>query len=540
MASSLSIVPVTATVAVATDPPEASPATASGIANLPPPVDPGQEAVPAPLRPWHGEDKITGWFITIIITGLAAFTRLWDVGIPSNKMFDEAYYATEAQEMLRWGYESNPGFMFIVHPPIGKWLIALSSAVWGDNSTGWRVAPAIAGTLCVFLIIRIARRMFRSNLLGGIAGLLLTMEGISLVLSRTALLDIFLQLFVLAGFGALVVDRDQMRGRLARFIAEGGDPRTYLPALGPRPWRLIAGVMLGVACAVKWSALSFLIFLVILSLLWDRGAFKSAGVRSPWSTAFRRSYVGAFFSLFLAPIGAYLLSWLGWWAGENSWNRHWADTNSGEGPLGWLPGWLQSLLHYHDQAYKFHESLTQNHPYQANPWTWLIMGRPVPFAYYGTPDGVDDHARCGAAKCASEVLLIGTPLMWWAFTPAVIWCLWHWATTRDWRAGSVLLAFIPGWLVWLRYGNRTMFVFYTAPLIPFLVIGLTLALGTLLGPARTPSLRLLWYRPNWRVFGVAAYLGVVVADFIWMWPIFTNVTLTWSQWHARIWFQSWI
>ncbi len=39
---------------------------------------------------------------------------------------------------------------------------------------------------------------------------------------------------------------------------------------------------------------------------------------------------------------------------------------------------------------------------------------------------------------------------------------------------------------------------------------------------------------------VAIYLGLVVADFVWMWPIFTGGKLTYAQWHARMWFQSWV
>ncbi|PZS29070.1 MAG: hypothetical protein DLM58_16055, partial [Pseudonocardiales bacterium] len=65
-----------------------------------------------------------------------------------------------------------------------------------------------------------------------IAGLLLALDGLSLVLSRTALLDIFLQTFVLAGFGALVVDRDQVRARLAGLIADGAELSSGAPSLG--------------------------------------------------------------------------------------------------------------------------------------------------------------------------------------------------------------------------------------------------------------------------------------------------------------------
>lgn len=517
-------------------------APAAAIADLPPhePTGPGPAAVPGPLRGWSRRERLTGWYITVVVTALAAVTRFWGLDTPRGKQFDEVYYATEAQELLRYGYESDPGYMFIVHPSVGKWCIAISSWLFGNNETGWRVAPALAGTLAVLLTVRIARRMLRSNLLGGLAGLLLTMDGVSLVQSRVALLDIFLQLFVLAGFGALVVDRDQFRDRLARFLADGGDARAGVPALGPRPWRLLGGVLLGLACGVKWTGLSFLGLFAAMSLVWDLGALKSAGVRHRVPTALRRSWLGAVGSLGIAPVAAYLFTWLGWWAGENSWNRHWADTHPAHGLAAVLPRFVRSLINYHQQAYSFHEGLDSFHPYRSEPWSWLILGRPVLYTYHGTPTGADGHSTCGASSCVDSVLLIGTPIMWWAFTPVLLWLVWHWATTRDWRAATVLVAFVAGWAVWLQDPKRTMFLFYMTPLVPFLVLGLTLALGLLIGGARTPSLRLLWYRPNWRVLLAAGYLGLVVADFAWMWPLFTDVTISFHGWQGRIWFQSWI
>jgi dolichyl-phosphate-mannose--protein O-mannosyl transferase len=181
--------------------------------------------VPAALAPWRDPHPWVGFALTLVITALAGLTRFWALGfppgrnaIPKNGMnFDEVYYATEAQELLRYGYEDNRGYMFIVHPPLGKWLIAASEYLWDDpsnsrqyltNSLGWRIAPALFGCLGVIMMMRIVRRMMRSNLFGFIAGLLMAMEGMSLVLARTAILDIFLQTFVIAGFGALVIDRD--------------------------------------------------------------------------------------------------------------------------------------------------------------------------------------------------------------------------------------------------------------------------------------------------------------------------------------------
>jgi dolichyl-phosphate-mannose-protein mannosyltransferase len=506
--------------------------------------------VPASLQRWRDPAPAIGWAVTGLVTAIAAFTRLWALGFPHGKSFDEVYYATEAQEMLRFGYEDNRGYMFIVHPPLGKWLIAFTSWIWGNNEVGWRVAPAVAGIVSVILITRIARRMFHSNLFAGIAGLLLALDGVSVVQSRVALLDIFLQVFIVAGFGALVLDRDQMRGRLAGLVGAGVDLTRGVPTLGPRPWRLVGGVMLGLALAVKWSALSFYVVFALLSLVWDRGALKSAGVHKSWRNAARRSWLGAIGSLLVAPLAAYLMSYLGWFAGENSWNRHWADTHSASGHInllgmhipfwwGWVPAPIRSLGDYTLHAYRFHETLYAPHPYGSKPWSWLVLGRPVDYYYDGGGHG------CGSSQCAREILLIGTPLMWWAFIPALLWLAWHWLTTRDWRAAAVWVAFAAGWLVWFPDLKRTMFLFYMTPLVPFLILGVTLGLGVLLGPAVPKTRNYFAYvaadrRRRWGALAVAGYLGLVIADFVWMWPLFTAGLLTQDEWHAHMWFPSWI
>jgi dolichyl-phosphate-mannose-protein mannosyltransferase len=509
--------------------------------------------VPPALVPWHDPKPWIGWLVAAGLAILAGFTRFWALGFPNSRIFDEAYYPVEAQELLRYGYEDNRGYMFIVHPPLGKWLIGWSTQLFGnglDSAFGWRVAPAFFGSLTVIVLARIARRMFRSNLFGAIAGLLIAFDGLSLVLARTAILDVFLEFFVLAAFGALVLDRDQMRARLAALLADGAELSAGVPSLGPRPWRLVAGVMFGLACAVKWSALSFFVLFAILSLLWDRGAFKVAGVRRRTRVTARRSLLPALGSLFAVPLITYLFCYLGWFVGENGWGRHWADNHSASTHLdifglsipwtwAWLPAPIRSLGSYTLNAYRFHEGLDSPHAYGSNPWSWWVLGRPVDFYYNG------DSKLCGASSCSREVLLIGTPLLWWAFVPVMLWLTWHWATTRDWRAAAIWVAVLAGWVVWFQDLKRTMFLFYIAPLVPFLVIGLTLALGALLGPPlrRTGDEQRderIESRRRWGIAGVSSYLAVVAVDFAWMWPILTGGLLSYDVWHAHMWLPSWV
>jgi dolichyl-phosphate-mannose--protein O-mannosyl transferase len=35
-------------------------------------------------------------------------------------------------------------------------------------------------------------------------------------------------------------------------------------------------------------------------------------------------------------------------------------------------------------------------------------------------------------------------------------------------------------------------------------------------------------------------MALVIADFIWMWPIFTGGLLTYDDWHAHMWLPSWV
>jgi len=344
----------------------------------------------ARLRPLP-DDRVLSWIATAVITLVAAAVRLWGIGFPPDKQFDEVYYATEGVEMLRQGYESNRGYMFIVHPPLGKWLIAAGIKAFGDGPVGWRVPAAVAGTLCVLILIRVVRRMTRSTLLGCVAGVLLAADGLSIVQSRFALLDIFLAVFVLAGFACLVVDRDRVRERLAGAVGTGG---VLGPRVGLRPWRLTGGVLLGLACAVKWSGIWFLLGFGLLSVLWDIGARRSAAVPKPVGGTAARDLPGAVAALGVAPVAAYLLSWSGWFLGENAYGRHWADANAGY--WSWLPGPLRSLLHYHWEMWHFHSTLTTPHDYQSSPWGWLVTGRPVLFYYPSKPS----PTGCGAATAS--------------------------------------------------------------------------------------------------------------------------------------------
>lgn len=135
---------------------------------------------PGPLVPvadFGPLDRLRGWIVTGLITLLATVTRflnlgsLTDAGTP---IFDEKHYAPQAWQVLNnHGVEDNPGYGLVVHPPVGKQLIAIGEAIFGYNGFGWRFTGALLGVLLVALVVRIVRRISRSTLVGAIAGVLL-------------------------------------------------------------------------------------------------------------------------------------------------------------------------------------------------------------------------------------------------------------------------------------------------------------------------------------------------------------------------------
>jgi dolichyl-phosphate-mannose--protein O-mannosyl transferase len=389
---------------------------------------------------------------------------------------------------------------------------------------------ALTGTLAVLVVARTDRRLFRSTLLGCTAGLLLALDGIAFVHSRTALLDPLVMFWGLVAFAALVIDRDRARQRLADQLDAVSAGR-FGPGLGWRPWRLLAGLALGMACATKWSGVYFVAVFGLMTVLWDMGARRTAGARRPWLGALVRDAGPAFLSLVVVALAVYLASWTGWFLADDddAFYRGWATENPGPPPV---PDALYSLWHYHHEAWNFHTGLESYHPYRSNPWGWLVLARPVSYFYKGFADG---QGGCSVDQCSQAVTALGTPAIWWAACLALPVLVYLWAGRRDWRAGAILAGVAAGYLPWFVYQERTIFSFYAVAFVPYLCLAIALCLGLVLGP-RTASAS----RRQWGAAVAGAYLLLVVANFAYLLPVISAQVLPYADWYSRMWWKSWI
>ena len=415
----------------------------------------------------------------ILIALASFFLRLFHLGDIKTFIFDEVYYVDGARDLLKYGVEvsgNNPEF--IVHPPIGKWLIAGGIQIFGDNAFGWRFATALAGSLMILLIALIAHRLFRSPLLTGLASALMAVDGMALVHSRTALLDNFLALFILAA--------------------------TYLFLRRHYWWTAIA---LGLALGTKWSAVYFIAIFGLIALY---RAFTHHTGKSLIRPTLERVAQFA-----LIPALIYCASWIGWFISNRSWGRDYSSNVA------------SSFIYYHQQILGFHTSLIEKHTYEANPWSWLIMGRPTSF-FYESPKG------CGVASCSQEILALGTPLLWWSATAAL--CV----VIGMWLRGVLVRHFDPaltiivagmaaGYLPWFFYQSRTVFTFYAIVFQPFLILALVYCAQMALTKFGRKGL-----------IAIVLLFILIALNFAYFLPLYMGDLITYEAWRARMWFPSWI
>ncbi|HZW52820.1 MAG TPA: phospholipid carrier-dependent glycosyltransferase, partial [Candidatus Elarobacter sp.] len=121
-----------------------------------------------------------------------------NIAWPTDKVFDEIYFARSAAEYLN----HIPQFEW-THPPLTKELIALSIAVFGDNSFGWRFLNVVIGALEVGVLYAFAKRLTGSTLFAAVAGLLLTFDGFHFVEQRISVGEIIIATLILVVLYAL-------------------------------------------------------------------------------------------------------------------------------------------------------------------------------------------------------------------------------------------------------------------------------------------------------------------------------------------------
>jgi dolichyl-phosphate-mannose-protein mannosyltransferase len=475
--------------------------------------------------------------VAILAVGaIAGILRFVNLEYPQQRVFDEYYYSKSACIFLGysnercdinssderyWRNERNDTGAW-VHPPLGKWMIAFGELAFGTDSFGWRVAAAATGTATVIALAAIVQLLFHSPIWTFTGGLLLAVEGLHFVQSRTAMLDIFVAFWIVIAFLFLLLDRrwidtrDAVRRRADD--DENGSTTVASRVAAPlwRPWRFAAGVALGAGFATKWSALTAVAAVGVLAFIWEVSRRRRAGVRRALADAIPAEGFGLVLALLVVPSLVYVASYAGWFAIYGFEVVEWME--------------LQGAIYtYHRELRTIDEATGEPvHGYLAHAWKWILLWRPV-FYYADYGEGV-----------RQVIYANGNPAIFWGSIVGIPYTALAWWRKGDWRAGFVVVAVAGLYLPWFLV-PRPQFLFDATPITPFLVLACVYALRDL-ADVRYSALHSIGraertVRPYLPV--AAGFVVTAVGLFVWFWPVLTGAPVSDEAWTLRAWFPSW-
>ena len=378
------------------------------------------------------------WWILGILTAVAVLFRFVRLHLPAEIIFDETYFAKFAHNYLTGAH------FFDAEPPLGKFIIAAGEWIFSSNPNatpvehafGWRFMPALFGAAVIPLMYALTKRLFGGVVMPTIAAALALLDGLLLVESRTALLDIFVVFFNLLTY-LLFLLHLQAKRRSRSF------------------WLLLAtGVSLGLGLSLKWITLAFLGPAVALLFVlyhrkrpWLKKLFKvrradlipaqlgiqPENLRGPFTYLVMLGLVPAavYVNVFLPHVPF--------------------DSTSG------------TIWSIHDQIFRYHHTLVATHPYGSDWYSWPFLGRPV--LYYFNANGGQWAA----------IVALGNPLIWWGGILAVAFAFWRFLARRHLAVGFILLAILAHYGPWALIG-RVLFIYHYMGALPFVMMALAFAL----------------------------------------------------------------
>lgn len=369
------------------------------------------DSLSGPVPPWRTIELVG----LALLTLAAGWVRFHDLGTPGEIVFDEVYFVEQGRNYIKGQDFMDP------HPPLAKLGIALGILMFGDVPVGWRAVNALVGTALVPLMYLLGRVLFRSPVAAALAGIFAATDGLLLVDSRTAVIDIQYVTWAVAAYVLLL---HMIRsGRLQ-------DTRRLV----------LLGVLIGLSVAAKLYIpfFSFLLVLGTLALAARAAAQEIGAPLLPW-VARPVLVVGAVASVVYALAFAPHFLW-GWW----------------HSPLDLIKYVLIKVPEY-QAAVK-----DMTHPYSSKWWTWPLMLRPV--WYYWK----DPAAQAGTV---AGIWGAGNPPAWWASVPALL--VAAWVAFRERKAVPAFI--VAGWLIhlapWVWIG-RTLFLYHYLPSLLFAMLAL--------------------------------------------------------------------
>jgi len=412
-------------------------------------------------------ERTTTILLGLMIVG-GVFLRIRNVGYPPIFTFDEPFFVPNGHNYLLGIKDTND------HPPLFKLLVSLGILLFGYNGVGWRFPALCFGILSIALAYWLGKAFFRSARAGLMAAAFLAADGFFISYSRVGLID----------------------GVLTSVLLW-----CMLAAVSARTWRgvLLTAVLVGLATAIKWSAVFIVVPAVVTMLLVGRVRF--------WSLLL-------FVVVPVVQAGVWFLAL--WLSGE---------------PTHFLSLWelVRGLVKKHMDLNR------ESNPLNSSWYAWLIFFRPVVIKY--TTHGV---VKFYASSIGNAILWISLDLLiFWGIVQTIARATGggggiraRFARAKDFLVGKPvgkpILLTLLGWLSllapWMILRNRYSFQHYYLPPYGF---GL-LSLGGLAA-----------YLERKRPKMILVFVGLVLAMAVFFAPIWGEIPIRESAANWRLIFPGW-
>jgi Gpi18-like mannosyltransferase len=467
------------------------------LATPPRPAEDYLEEPATTAPPWIATDTI----ILVALLIVAAITRFWHLGHPNEIVFDEVHFVAQGRHYLHGESFLDP------HPPLAKLVIALGILIFGDHPFGWRVGNATIGTAMVGITYLLGRRMSGSRLVGTLAGGAILCDGMYLVDSHYAVIDIVY--LTCAAVAYLLFFR----------FAQTHD------ASARRRLLLWIGLVLGLCLASKLyvPAITFLLVMgfILYVLVKERPVVappapiesktepkapiesKPKKIKQPVALApvgidlFDQTsaisvsliciLVGFLMFMSGATLGYVLLSVL-LVAALRYAEIFWRRRSSSSVTRGWQTSWLTSLRepmcvgaivlvgsvasitylavffpHYYlgwwggiEDLFKYYSDVvwyeksvaSATHPYASPWWSWPLMLRPIAY-WQNFPKAGDVQTVWGG----------GNPVLWWGALTAITITAVQAIERPSLNRSFLVIGYLSYWLIWAWIG-RTLFLYH--------------------------------------------------------------------------------
>lgn len=255
--------------------------------------------------------------VLVLILSFALLTRIYQLGIPKEKYFDEVYHAFTAGLVLHndpkaweWWNPHPEGFAYEwTHPPLAKLGMVLGMKIFGENAFGWRVIQAMLGTICVYLVYLISKKICNDRLVGLLSAGVFSLDGLFLVMSRIGMNDTYLLFFSLLSVYLFILNKN-----------------------------VLSSIAFGLAISSKWSAIYTLPILFVAHFV-----FK------------KKISLNYLYFLFL-PLSVYVFSYGFMFITGHTWSQ---------------------FIEVQQQMWWYHTKLVAEHPYTSPAWSWPLLLRPI-------------------------------------------------------------------------------------------------------------------------------------------------------------------